>query len=156
MADFKTPLLDSIYPVQIARHLEFLPKEMWFVFSHNGMEYRINWFYHILHVASALKGTYLMSGSLRKDPRSKGPTRWRWSLSCCLTPRECTKTTPCIQRLARLSGGDVENLTVPRKWRWSPQKIIRWVKNEVRIKLSHRCRKMSANPQKAYFKLLNC
>ena len=37
MAAFRTPLPDSIYPVQIARHLEFLPEEMWFVFSPDGM-----------------------------------------------------------------------------------------------------------------------
>lgn len=28
MAAFRTPLPDSIYPAQIARHLEFLPEEM--------------------------------------------------------------------------------------------------------------------------------
>lgn len=38
MDAFKTPLPGFIYPVQIAKHLGFLPKEIWFVFSHAGMK----------------------------------------------------------------------------------------------------------------------
>jgi hypothetical protein len=38
MVAFKTLLPGSIYPVQIARHLEFLCKEIGFVFSYAGMK----------------------------------------------------------------------------------------------------------------------